>query len=202
MTEFQQKVFLTLLDKGVLAIAAVLLGYWISKRLEQYKTDQQRVSALERDKVVLENELDKLRHTRQIEFKEKQLSQFYWPIYFRFAQDSAIWKIVPQLSNQDTALPDSVGREIELNHLIRNHKEIVSLMESNIHFAQPDPELLHEIAAYVRHVAVYSALRSTQTYDLNPIDLGEPFPAGLISSLETRLNKLQSEYDALSHPRS
>jgi len=121
MTDFQQKLFLILLDKGVLAITALLIGCWISKHLEQYRTDQQRMSALERDKVVLENELDKLKRTRQIEFKEKQLSQFYWPIHFRFAKDSAIWKIVPQLSDQATAVPDKVGREIELNHLVKNH---------------------------------------------------------------------------------
>ena len=200
MTEFQQKLLLTLLDKGALAIIVLLIGYWISRRLEQFKTDQQRMSALERDKVVLKNELDRLKLTRQIEFKEKQLSQFYWPIHFRFAKDSAIWKIVPQLSDHTTALPDRVGREIELNHLIKNHEEIVSLMEANIHFAQPDAELLREIAAYVRHVAVYDALRSTKTYDLNPIDVGEPFPEKLITSLETRLMKLQSEYDALVRP--
>lgn len=82
-------------------------------------------------------------------------------------------------------MPDSVGREIELNHLIKNHEEIVSLMAANIHFAQPDEELLHQIAAYVRYVAVYSALRSTKTYDLNPIDVGEPFPTELIASLES-----------------
>lgn len=79
MTPLEQKIFLTLLDKGVLAIVALLIGYWISKRLEQFRIDRQRISALERDKVVLENELDKLKLTRQIEFKEKQLSQFYWP---------------------------------------------------------------------------------------------------------------------------
>ena len=75
-------------------------------------------------------------------------------------------------------------------------------MEANIQFAQPDAELLREIAAYVRHVAVYGALRSTKTYSLNPIDVGEPFPEGLITSLETRLKKLQSEYDVLVSPRS
>lgn len=202
MTDFLQKLILILLDKGVLAITALLIGYWISKRLEQYRSDQQRMSALERDKVVLENELDKLKRTRQIEFKEKQLSQFYWPIHFRFAKDSAIWKIVPQLSDQATAVPDKVGREIELNHLVKNHEEIVSLMEANIHLAQPDAELLRGISAYVRHVAVYSALRSTNTYNLNPIDVGEPFPKELIASLEARLKKLQSEYDALVLPNT
>lgn len=202
MTDFQQKLFLILLDKGVLAVTALLIGYWISKHLERYRADQQRMSALERDKVVLENELDKLKRTRQIEFKEKQLSQFYWPIHFRFAKDSAIWKIVPQLSDQVTTVPDKVGREIEANHLVRNHEEIVSLMEANIHLAEPDAELLREIAAYVRHVAVYSALRSTKTYDLNPIDVGEPFPEQLVASLETRLKKLQSEYEALVLPHT
>lgn len=144
MTEFHEKLVLVLLDKGVLAIVALMIGYWISKQLERYKTDQQRTATLERDKAVLENELDKLKRMRQIEFKDKQLSQFYWPIHFRFAKDSAIWKIVPQLSGRATAVPDKVGREIELNQLIKNHLEIVSLIETNIHLAQPDADLLRE----------------------------------------------------------
>jgi len=197
MTEFKQKIVLTLLDKGVLAIIVALVGYWISKRIERFRTDQQRVLALERDKAGLKNELDKLKRTMQISFKEKQLSQFYWPIHFRFTKDSAIWKIVPQLSDLATDVPDAVGREIELKTLIRNHEEIVSIMESNIHLAQPDPQLLHEISSYIRHVAVYSALRSTKTYELNPIDVGEPFPKDLMVTLEERLNKVQSEYEQL-----
>jgi DNA repair exonuclease SbcCD ATPase subunit len=200
MTDFQHKVVLTLLDKGVLAFAALLVGYWISKRLEQYRTNQQRVAALENDKAALENEIEKLKRTRQMEFKEQQLSQFYWPVHFRLAKDTAIWKIVPHLSGQKSTLPEAIGREIEVEQVIRNHKEVVAIIENNIHFAQPNDEFLEQIAAYVRHVAVYSALRTAGIYDINPIDVGEPFPDGLIRSLEIRLTRLQDEYDDLTRP--
>jgi hypothetical protein len=97
MTEFHQKVLLTLLDKGALAFVALVFGYWINKRLESHKADQQRIFALERDKIVLENELNKLKQTLRIQFKEKQLSSFYWPIFLRFQKDSAMFKVIPQL---------------------------------------------------------------------------------------------------------
>jgi hypothetical protein len=202
MSDFQQKLFLTILDKGVLAIVALVFGYWISKRMESYKTDQQRLLALERDKVGLRSELDKLRRTHQIDFKEKQLSSFYWPIYFRFMKDSAMWKIIPQLSNSASALPDKIGREIELSYLIKNHEENVSIIENNIHLAQADPQLLADINAYIRHVAVYKTLRVAKIYDRNPIDVNEAFPQGLIGNIEKRLKELQAEYDELvSAPR-
>ena len=95
---------------------------------------------------------------------------FYWPIYFRFVKDSALWKIIPQLSDAAETVPDQIGREIELNYLIKNHEEIVSLIESNIYLAGADDKLTQSFAAYIRHVAVYKALRATNTYDLNPIE--------------------------------
>lgn len=91
----------------------------------------------------------------------------------------AVWKAVPQLPQEVTTVPDAVGREIELKHLIKTHEDIVAIIEANIQPALPDPELLKEIAAYVRHVAVCSALRSTNTYNLNPFAVGEPLPPRL-----------------------
>jgi hypothetical protein len=197
MTSFHQQLLLTLLDKGALALIALLLGYWISRRLEDYRNAQKKMSDLERDKVVLQNEIEKNKRTREIEFREKQLSSFYWPVYFRFVKDSALWRIIPQLSDTATRIPDRIGREIELNYLIKNQEEIVSLIESNIYLAGADEELAEGFAAYIRHVAVYRALRATNTYDLNPIDVGEPFPDGIIPAIEGRLKKLQSDYERL-----
>lgn len=197
MSDFHQKLILTLLDKGALALIALLFGYWVNKRLEDYKNAQKRLSDLERDKFVLRNELEKVKRTREIEFREKQLSLFYWPIYFRFVKDSALWKIIPQLSDAAETVPDQIGREIELNYLIKNHEEIVSLIESNIYLAGADDKLTQSFAAYIRHVAVYKALRATNTYDLNPIDVGEPMPDDIIAAIEVRLKKLQNDYERL-----
>lgn len=200
--DFAPKLVLTIVDKGALALIAILLGYWISRKLEAYKADQQRVIALERDKASLAAELEKTRRTRDLDFREKQLSQFYWPICFRLMKDTAIWKLVPQLhSEASNRISDAVGHEIELNYLIRNHEEIVSILESNIHLAQVDSDLLQMIGDYVRHVAVYRALRATNTYDLNPIDVGEPLPKGLRAKFENQRAHLQAEFDALVKPQ-
>jgi hypothetical protein len=196
--DFVPKLILTIVDKGALALIAILFGYWISRKLEAYKADQQRVMALERDKANLAAELERARRTRDLEFREKQLSQFYWPICFRFMKDTAIWKLVPQLYGKASKrISDQVGREIELNYLIKNHEEIVAIMESNIHLAQADAELLQMIGDYVRHVAAYKALRATSTYDLNPIDVGEPLPQDLLVKFENRKTHLQAEFDSL-----
>ncbi|MBC8031221.1 MAG: hypothetical protein H7Z16_13985 [Pyrinomonadaceae bacterium] len=202
MDEFSQKLVLTLLDKGVLALVALIFGYWISKRLEGYKADQQRISALERDKTVLENELNKQKYTLRIQFKEQQLSSFYWPIFLRFQKDTAMWKMIPQLSRGPKLLPDALAREIELSFLIKNHEEIVSIVESSVYLAQADDALLVDLVAYIKHVAVYKALREAKDYDHNPIDLGEPFPENLVERIEQRLKLLQSEYDSLVQPKS
>jgi hypothetical protein len=200
--DFLPKLILTIIDKGAFALIAIVFGYWISRRLEAYKADQQRVMALERDKANLSAELERARRTRDLEYREKQLSQFYWPICFRFMKDTAIWKLVPHLySKASKRISDQVGREIELNYLIKNHEEIVAIMESNIHLAQADPELLQMIGDYVRHVAVYRALRATNTYDLNPIDVGEPLPKDLLAKFEDQKTRLQSEFDALVKPQ-
>ncbi len=60
MTDFQEKLILTLLDKGILAIIALLLGYLVSKKLEIFKGNQERIRSLEKDKIALKNEFDKL----------------------------------------------------------------------------------------------------------------------------------------------
>jgi len=197
MSDLEQKIILTLLDKGALALIAACFGYLISKKLEDYKNARKRLADLERDKVVLRNELQKARHTREIEFREKQLSQFYWPSYFRFTKDSAIWKTIPQLSDSAKMVPDQIGREMELTYLIKNHEEIVSLIESNIYLAGADEAMVEGLAAYIRHVAVYKALRATNTYHLNPIDVGEPMPVDIIVAIELRLKQIQSEYERL-----
>jgi hypothetical protein len=200
--EFAQKVMLTLLDKGVLALMALAAGYWISRKLEGYKTDQERILALERDKASLKNELEKQEQALRLQFREEQLSKFYWPIFFRFKKDSATWKLIPQLSGKQRALPDDIGRKIELSFLIKNHEEIVAIIENNVHLAQADENLLTEIVAYIRHVAVYRALREANDYTRNPIDLGEPFPEGLEQAIEMRLRTLQADHDRLLVPKS
>lgn len=86
---------------------------------------------------------------------------------------------------------------MELMHLITNHEEIVSIIESNVHLVRPDEPFLDTLSAYIRHVAVYKALRATNTYSLNPIDVGEPMPDNIIPTVASQLKQIQAEYERL-----
>ena len=112
-----------------------------------------------------------------------------------------MWKVIPQLSKGSRMLPEEMARQIELSFLIKNHEEIVALIEGNVYLAQADDKLLSDLVAYIKHVAVYKSLREAKNYDRNPIDLGVPFPTGLIKRIEGRLKSLQDEYDKLVHPK-
>jgi len=196
-TDFYQKLILTILDKGALALVVLVFGYWFNKRLENYRADQQRILALQKEKSDLENEIYKQKRALQLQFKEKQLSSFYWPIFLRLQKDSAMWKVFPQLYEQKQSLPEGLARNLELSFLIKNHEETVSIIEGNVHLAEADADLLADLVSYIKHVAVYKALRNAGIYDSNPIDYGEPFPKHLEERIRTRQEFLQAEYERL-----
>jgi hypothetical protein len=72
---------------------------------------------------------------------------------------------------------------------------MLKIIESNIHLAQPDGVLEKQLLHFIRHVAIFEALREAGMTDVDPIAVGEPWPAGLFPAIESRLNKLQQDYD-------
>jgi hypothetical protein len=139
-------------------------------------------------------DLEKARRTAHASFIEKQLSQFYWPIRLRFEKDSAMWGSLPHLTDGKGSLPIQLAVRIENEFIMKNHSEIVKIIEDNIHLAIPDENLLMDLIAYIKHVAVYQALRSSNDYSNNPIGLGHSFPKGLIPRIEEKTADLQKEF--------
>jgi hypothetical protein len=195
--DFYEKLLLTLVDKGALALLVVIVGFWINKRLEKFKSEQFRISELAKQKQSLENELRRQRDTIKLQFIERQLSQFYWPIYLRLQKDNEVWNRVHHLSDRSNVLPKELGTAIEKNFLLPNHDEMVKIIESGIHLAKDDEELFKVLIKYIKHAALYKSIRSAGRYDLNPIDVGEPFPKNLFTAIEKKTMRLQKQYDEL-----
>jgi hypothetical protein len=78
-----------------------------------------------------------------------------------------------------------------------NHQEIVRTIEAKIHLAQSDAAFQAVLMQYVRHVAVYRAMRSAGINDRDPVSLKESFPGELFEMVKSRTEKLQTEYDGL-----
>jgi hypothetical protein len=189
---------LNAIDKAWGPILLLIAGLWVNQNLEAFKAGLRATEQAERDKSELQKQLEITRRDMDFKFRERQLTQFYWPIYLRLQKDSAIWQHIGQLArDQSRVLPDEASRILEKAHLLENHGEIVKLIEANIQLSGNDEALLQDLTLYIGHVAVYKALRDAQS-TLNPIDVGAEFPAKLIPRLKERLDLLQREYTALT----
>ena len=123
------------------------------------------------------DELEDLRRGKRIDLLERQLSRFYWPLYFHLQKDNAVWSRLRDRALGKDDLREQVARQIEKDFILPNHEETVQVIESNIHLTGANEELLRQLLAYIRHVAVYNAMRSSGDYTHDPISLGEPWPA-------------------------
>ena len=184
MMTFHQQLIITLFDKAAIGGLLLLAGFWLNRLLETHRSHR-----------ALENEFAKLRDSKRLDYLEKQLSQFYWPIYMRLQVDNAVWENVLAHRGGDDELRRKVASSVETNLVLPNHTEIVSIIEANIHLAQMDQEEFDAILKFVRHVAVFTALRSEGVGDVDPTWLGEPWPHGFFPLVEKRLRSLQSQYD-------
>lgn len=161
----------------------------IEKAFETFTINMQHNLSLDKTKydLVFKSSLD---------FKAQQLTEFYWPIYSRLQKDNAIWSRILDKRKSDPIL-QKIATEIEVKEVLPNHEENIKTIQSKIHLAQASPELQAILMDYVRHVAVYKAMRAAGDNERFPIALGEEWPHKLFEMIESRTKQLQSEYDAL-----
>lgn len=183
---FYEQLTITLVDKAAIGALLLLAGFGLNRLLERFKADRAR-----------ENEREKLRNQKQVDYLERQLSEFYNPICIRLHIDGATWRRILDRQHGDDDLRSKVGRQIEKDVLLPNHEAVVSIIQSKIHLAVADADELAVMLAYVRHVAVYRAMRAVSCYDRDPIALGEPWPKDFLPIIERTQARLQEEYNRL-----
>jgi hypothetical protein len=188
---FHEQLIITIIDKAAIGLLLFLAGVLANRLLEKLKS-----------RYALENELKKQRASTRLQFMSQQLSQFYWPLYLRLQKDNVVWERILDKKQGHDELRRRVGEQIEAGYILPNHDEIVRLVESHIHLARGDDELLTALVRYMRHVAVYKALRASGSHDLDPIHLQEPWPAELFPLVEHRTKEIQKEFDDLVSEQS
>ena len=198
--DLKHPLLVVLVDKALIGFILVVVGFWLNKRLEILRAGRNLLHTIIQQRQKVEDELTVARRARRLEFLEKQLSSFYWPLYLRLQKDNVMWQRIGHLADQPgDPLPADAGHAVERGYILPNHGEAVALIEKNAHLID-DKELFAELLHYVRHVAVYQALRATPSLgERNPVDLGEPFPKKLFPLVENKLGKLQDEYQKLLH---
>jgi hypothetical protein len=183
----QDEVIKILLDKVAIGGLLLLGGFLVNKTVEKLKYAES-----------LRNEITKQRFVTRLQLIERQLTEFYWPIYLRLQKDNVVWERMLDKDKEDEAL-QKIGTLIETDFILPNHEEIVKVIESRIHLAQLDQELLEALLSYIKHIAVYKAARAAGFTDLHHTqkDLLPPWPENLYPIVEKRTKTLQNEYDDL-----
>lgn len=133
---------------------------------------------------------------KKIETLERQLFEFYMPIYLRLQKDNVIWQRILDRASEDE-IRQKVGAEIDKSVILPNHREIVKIIETKSHLSKADKELSSEILQYLKHVTIYEALRTSGITAVDPIHLGEPWSNRFFELIEAKVSSLQSEYDSL-----
>ena len=184
---FREQLLIVVVDKLAIAGLLLLVGWGLNRAMERLKSH-----------FALRNEFAKLRDAKELDLLDRQLSQFYYPLYIRLHIDGAVWRrILDRAAGQDE-LRQRIGDHIERTVILPNHEEMVRIIQSNIHLAESDQRAFDSMLTYVRHVAVYKAMREAGCSDKDPITLGEPWPDDLLPQIEQTTDRLQRRYDALA----
>lgn len=143
-----------------------------------------------KSKLDFSNEIGKIKMEKQINFIEKQLEEFYWPIYLRLEKNNAIYGSMGK---------QYVGITLDTAVILPNHIEIVKIIEEKIYLATPSEQLLATITKYVRHVKVYWALRKLGNTTSYPDDLGSQYdyPTEFYTLIKDETQILQAKYNEL-----
>lgn len=207
-----EKMIELVVDKLLLGGIVLAAGYWLNKRFEIFKNEtnekyhQRRVIAemenQQKQQIFeLENQIAMARHNAELDFIERQISEFYWPIYLRLEKDNVMWKRIKSLSPEKNVIPEAASDVIEKEFILKNHQEIVGIIESKIHLSDNGTngkDLINELLTYIKHVAIYETIRSIKELKrINPIELNEPFPEKLFPLIESNLRELQNRYKHL-----
>lgn len=181
------QIIASVVDKLLIGFVVLIAGWWLNRLLEGIKY-----------RLALQNEFSKLRDAKELDFLDRQLSQFYYPLYIRLHIDRAVWDRILDKKKGSGDVRGRVGEAIEKNVILPNHLKMVGIIESNIHLAESDGTAFSQMLQYVRHVSVYRALRESGIVDTDPLDLGEPWPSQFLEVIERTTGELQERYDKLA----
>ncbi|MFP9112490.1 hypothetical protein ACLI1A_01010 [Flavobacterium sp. RHBU_3] len=171
------------IEKGLIGVLIIIVGFYLNKFLE-----------IDKQRNILKNKITETTRDKNISIIEKQLSNFYYPIYFRLQRDNALWKLSPQLYKTNNQLPAESNSLIENEYILKNHREILSIIENNIHLIEIDDKLQEAINLYIKHITVYEIIRKTESIkNLNPIDFDAKYPHTFMEIITQKMKYLQNK---------
>lgn len=137
------------------------------------------------------------REKRRRNLIEDKLKSFYWPILTRIEQNSSIWKLILHKRSEMNELEKKIGVYVEENIILKNHREIMSVILGNRFLAKFDTDLSESLNKFFRHVAIYEGILQAKE-NIFPGYIGAPYPTEFDEIITKRTIELQKKLDKKS----
>jgi hypothetical protein len=134
---------------------------------------------------------------RRFKLYERQLSEFYWPIYIRLHNNDAVWLRMMEKDNSSNNIGNKIAEKIEDEVILKNHVEIENIIKSSIHIALPDKILIRSIKDYLKHVEIYKAIRAVDIKDKYPGQFNAEYPKNFERLIEKRTIQIQEKLNKI-----
>lgn len=172
---FRKQLLLMLVDKLLIALILVAAGLWAQQHLELFKNKQAKHAETV---------------AAQVAVIQRQLAEFYYPIFFRLEKDNAVWQHIMDREKD-------LAEKVESGFIMPNHDEILKILDSHadLMFNPSEPineRLIDAVKQYERHMAVYKALRQAHD-ERRPADLKENWPEDFYPAIKARILELEMQ---------
>ncbi|MEI6274431.1 MAG: hypothetical protein WCP08_00515 [Prolixibacteraceae bacterium] len=127
-------------------------------------------------------------------FLEEKLKNFYWPILTRLEQNSAIWTLILKKRDTRNEIETKIAVYVEEHILLKNHREIMTIIINNRYYAKFDKVLSIQLRDYFKHVAIYEGIIQSKENTF-PGLLGAPYPEEFDEIIKKRTEWLQKQLD-------
>ena len=134
------------------------------------------------------------RSKRKRELLEGKLKNFYWPILTRLEQNEAIWTLILRKRSELDDLKKKIAHYVEEHIVLKNHREIMSIITNNRYYAKFDKELSVELGKYFRHVAIYEGILEAKVI-VFPGEIGAKYPNRFDELIKGKTESLQQQLD-------
>lgn len=139
-------------------------------------------------------EMESLGLIKQVDFRERQLAEFYWPIFIRLEQSELLHREISDSRGMgEQHVKDIVASDV----LIPIHDEIVKIIELRTYVAEAETDLRELLLQYVRDVTSYKAMCVSE--DSTTVRRTSQAPASeqLHSRIRMKTMELQERYEYL-----
>ena len=171
------------MKESIIAIASAIVGF-ISKSI----WDIYWKNKFERDT---------LAHKKRLEFIERQLTEFYWPLLFQIRKNDIVYRKIKQrrINDDNQQLSDELFFKLSREYFFPNNEKMMEIIESKYYLAQAPESLDEQIKIFIRHQAVFQGMRKLLEIPGDPIQFDEPWPQDFFEQVELQTKKLQDEFN-------